>query len=671
MKRIIVIALILLLVTQSVIAVATDTTILIPSTLTRDIALSGKIADGSFGSNPIVPGISPTTGLPVTGSRYFPVLVQIDNNLASLPQWGIGSADIMYELPVQGGGWTRLTALYSDQYPDETGPVRSARMMHADLREEWDALFLYYGEQDIKGSDFSQAIRTYGAAVKGLIIDGIGNKYSEYFQRVRFYAAPHNVSALVRELVDLVSQNGYEIEQRPFKFTESKNYFGPDAVRTNILHKENEDSRSSFLYDVNKNYYLRFTGRGIYTDLMAPETPLNYSNVIIQRTRLSFNQSSLAPLLPDIVGSGAADIFIGGKYIAGAWARTTAQSRTVFFDQNGKELELQRGRTWIVITNEDTAVSFESAYDADTAAYYQSTGKLPLYKTLKLGDRGDEVRDLKQRLFELGFLGSSKFNNQYQESTAEAVRQFETRNGLPVDGIADSLVLELIFQGVNPTVIHNELPAEDIAAQQVEIIEPEIPTAEEVLPETIIVNETDITISNDENTVESEIDEGISKTTDNIQTSNSSIEEQTAIVRTGNNGMLNMRQSADKSGTLLERIPNNSLVKVLEKGEEWTRILNNGQEGFVMTSFLVFQNLDTSEMHYKTLKVGDSGPEVTLLKQRFYELGYYRGSSFNDQYMENTADTVRRFEKRNGLPVDGVADNEMQMLLFSSDAKRP
>ena len=39
--------------------------------------------------------------------------------------------------------------------------------------------------------------------------------------------------------------------------------------------------------------------------------------------------------------------------------------------------------------------------------------------------------------------------------------------------------------------------------------------------------------------------------------------------------------------------------------------------------------------------------------------------------MENTADTVRRFEKANGLPVDGIADGEMLRLIFSEDAKRP
>ena len=77
------------------------------------------------------------------------------------------------------------------------------------------------------------------------------------------------------------------------------------------------------------------------------------------------------------------------------------------------------------------------------------------------------------------------------------------------------------------------------------------------------------------------------------------------------------------------------------------------------------------EAEYRTLTIGDQGEEVTQLKERFFELGYFRTSKFNDRFMENTADTVRRFEKANGLPVDGIADGEMLRLIFSEDAKRP
>ena len=71
---------------------------------------------------------------------------------------------------------------------------------------------------------------------------------------------------------------------------------------------------------------------------------------------------------------------------------------------------------------------------------------------------------------------------------------------------------------------------------------------------------------------------------------------------------------------------------------------------------------------YVELRIGSSGQAVLDMKQRFYELGYFRTTEFSDQFNKNTADTVRLFETNNGLPVDGVADAVMLGLLFSKRA---
>lgn len=69
------------------------------------------------------------------------------------------------------------------------------------------------------------------------------------------------------------------------------------------------------------------------------------------------------------------------------------------------------------------------------------------------------------------------------------------------------------------------------------------------------------------------------------------------------------------------------------------------------------------------LTIGSKGQEVLDMKQRFYELGYFRTTEFNDRFTDSTADTVKLFEKNNGLPVDGVADAVMLGMLFSDSAE--
>ena len=71
---------------------------------------------------------------------------------------------------------------------------------------------------------------------------------------------------------------------------------------------------------------------------------------------------------------------------------------------------------------------------------------------------------------------------------------------------------------------------------------------------------------------------------------------------------------------------------------------------------------------YQELTLGSRGQAVLDMKGRFFELGYFRTTEFSDQFNKNTADTVRLFEKNNGLPADGVADPTMLALLFSDGA---
>lgn len=557
----------------------------IPNTLTRNIKLNGRNADGTFPANPVIPGESTTTGLPTTNTHYFPILVQIDNNPAGLPQWGIASADIMYELPIAGQGMTRLTAFFSDQYPVEAGPVRSGRVMHVDLREEWDALILHYGKQEDKGSDMREALRDYGVNAKGLAIDGIAQKYEPDFPRVKYHKAPHNVSAYVQKLHDDKMADAYPFKERPFKFTDDMNYGGTPVSEFTIIHKGNKDFSSTYVYDQNKKAFLRYTIDGPYYDLLKPEVFLAYNNVIVQRTKLSWNNSSSAPLFNDIVGTGAADIFVAGQYIAGAWARNKLNERTVFFDQNGNELALQRGKTWIVICDDSTDII-------------------------------------------LGDLDTSGF---------QFVPEGESETNVSTDNKPAAQATQLVVTEQQPAGEQSQsTAAEPVPATQAAAVVPS---------------------------------------------------EDMAIVKL-NDGLLNMRKSGARNADLVGRIPNGAQVQVLDRDDEWTHIRYDGKDGYVMSSFLVFAEpaVDQTEgaepandeqpaapaaKEYKTLQVGDSGEEVLALKTRFAELGYFRTDKFNDRFVESTAEAVRRFERRNQLAVDGIADPEMQTVLYSDAAKGP
>ena len=101
-------------------------------------------------------------------------------------------------------------------------------------------------------------------------------------------------------------------------------------------------------------------GLGIVIHGMEAGDPITFNNVIIQQ--VDYNWISFTRPNPKLIGSGNADYFMGGKHIAGVWDRKDLTSRTVFYGEDGNEIELQRGRTLIILMpygDKGAAVSYE------------------------------------------------------------------------------------------------------------------------------------------------------------------------------------------------------------------------------------------------------------------------------------------------------------------------
>ena len=73
------------------------------------------------------------------------------------------------------------------------------------------------------------------------------------------------------------------------------------------------------------------------------------------------------------------------------------------------------------------------------------------YKTLRKGDRGQDVVSMQQALISLGYLKGASDGN-FGTGTKTAVENFQKENGLDVDGIAGAKTLEKLYpvSGVTP-----------------------------------------------------------------------------------------------------------------------------------------------------------------------------------------------------------------------------
>jgi hypothetical protein len=325
----------------------------IPGTLSRpEIPVKAAYPD-----NAIPEGISSTTGLPFTGV-YAPVIIVVDNAPDAHPHWGVGQADVIYQVPNAGGGATKLMALFADSAPQYAGGCRSARTVFADVAYGWGAAFAFAGtpgEGVVKNANVPERFRELGYRGSGLTFNLLGNNTVSH--RVKWTTSPHNLSVHVAEIRDKVIADGKTFTPRAFLFADALPAAGVPANFVEIDHQGNPASHSTFTYDVVSNSYTRANSSGPYVDRDNPGTPISFANVLIQRVKMTTLTGGYVSI-KNFVGTGTAEIFTGGRYIAGAWSKAANEARTVFVDEQGNEVALQRGKTFVIITNDQTTVDY-------------------------------------------------------------------------------------------------------------------------------------------------------------------------------------------------------------------------------------------------------------------------------------------------------------------------
>ena len=74
----------------------------------------------------------------------------------------------------------------------------------------------------------------------------------------------------------------------------------------------------------------------------------------------------------------------------------------------------------------------------------------PVYKTLRLGDQGDEVMKMQLRLKKLGYVRQTSCTGYYGEYTQKIIKMFQRKAGLKATGTADQKTLEVLYSDDAP-----------------------------------------------------------------------------------------------------------------------------------------------------------------------------------------------------------------------------
>ena len=338
--------------------------------------------------NPIIAGESPTTGLSWI-DFYLPMLAQYSNGVGTVKvdgatvkaagighraPWGGQYADIIYEGILYRTGATRMTFLFSDSFvegePTSFGPIRSARTGHVSLRQEWQAGIVFRGGPRREENNIAEMFAELGASESGVVFDLETSLTRGYSIRVKGLKNPENLSADIVGLRGLVPTS-YSPEPHAFLFADLNPYTdGYDFAYQINLDWGTETYISHFVYDEINNLYYRYSVDAPWVSRVSADNldeedaiVLTFSNLIVQRVEYTYTENS--KIMPNMqsVGKGNADIFIGGRYIPGYWVRESQDDPTVFYDDQGNEIQLSRGKTFIAHMPSDCLLTFTSTIE--------------------------------------------------------------------------------------------------------------------------------------------------------------------------------------------------------------------------------------------------------------------------------------------------------------------
>lgn len=274
-----------------------------------------------------------------------PFAIMIENHNRSRPQSGLYKADVVFEIPVEGG-ITRFMAIYYDT-PPKVGPLRSCRSYFIKRAIEIEALYVHCGASPL---GYQMISRTGISSIDEL-------RQGRPFYRDNSRRAPHNLYSSGQRLYDFMAQRvsmrvHNQIPLFKTSNTPSKSHIPVNAV--SIRYHNN--------YTVNFKYadgaYNRYMNGVKHID-RETKTPIRASAIIIQEVPMRVVDSE-GRLEMNFVGEGPVTILQSGTKIEGKWKKDSQRDLTRYYDKFGNRIEFYKtGQKWIQVVSPRNRVTYE------------------------------------------------------------------------------------------------------------------------------------------------------------------------------------------------------------------------------------------------------------------------------------------------------------------------
>lgn len=298
-------------------------------------------------------------------AKTRPIAVMVPNESAAIPHYNLSDASILYEANVEGR-ITRLMAVYEDwENLDKIGNIRSTRTYYAYWAFEWDAFLVHYGGPYYINELMNQEYTEH--------IDGLSGD-DDAFYRTKDRPDPHNVYVDGVALKERIEDKSYSLsyralnDQEHFQFAtkaepNALTQYGDNAQNATYIDMSGCYPLTRCYFEYNEEDGLYYRSQQLSGGSDAPHTDadgeqLAFKNILVQYTKQEVLDDKGYLVLQCHDNTRDGWFFTNGKGIHVNWEKQSDYSATRYYDDNGKEITLNTGKTMICIVNENDSFTF-------------------------------------------------------------------------------------------------------------------------------------------------------------------------------------------------------------------------------------------------------------------------------------------------------------------------
>ena len=285
-----------------------------------------------------------------TKSRPYAIMI---NNVAGARklQSGLQDAYIIYEMMVEGG-ITRYLALFLDQNTERIGSIRSARHYYLDYALENDAIYVHHGYSPQAREDWN-SLGVDRIEVNDIATGWRDKSASKTYEFTLFSSIEKLNKGLGSKRTErnndlLLNYSADEVDLSQLE----------GAIPANKLNiKYSGNTNNNYVYDKDNKFYLRSVNNKSQDDYVTGKQ-LTVKNIIVYSIKYSgISGDDKGRQTIDNIGEGNGYYISNGYAIPITWSKKSRKSQTIYRYNNGQEITVNDGNTFIQIVPESGSIN--------------------------------------------------------------------------------------------------------------------------------------------------------------------------------------------------------------------------------------------------------------------------------------------------------------------------